>query len=210
MKPPPTPGRQRRRRGSVPLVAAAALLAGAGGAAGTAALWATDGSAPLGEIIAGDLDLDLLGPARWQETSADVAATPRQVSPTAFLARPGDTVAVQQQFTTELRGDNMLGLLTVDWDRAPVLPAGASATYTVRDDSGGAVVHDVPLGESATLDALDSDDDGRTDVFTLEVTIGLSAAMTDRVGPAATPQVTDIGPLVLTLDQVRPGEEGTP
>lgn len=192
------------------LVAAAGLLAGAVGAGGTAALWVSDGTSPLGQLVAGNLEVDLLGAATWQETSADVATAPRTIDPATFLARPGDTVTVEQRFTTELRGANMSGVLRVARDGGPQLPAGVFATYTVRDAADVAVVEDVPLGTPATLPALDTDDDGRSDTFVLEVAIDLTRATADRVGPTAATQVADIGALVLTLDQVRNGEGTTP
>jgi len=201
----PPPRRRRRRRGAGPLVLAAAFLAGVAGAGGTAALWSADAATPLGTIVAGDLDLELLGPTVWQETSPDVAGAPRPIDPAEFLVRPGDTLAAHQRFTTDLTGDNMLGRLSVAWEQAPVLPAGATATYTVRDGAGDALVADVPLGTAATLPTLDADDDGRADDFTLEVTLGFPGAA-DRFGPGAPAQVTDLGAIVLDLDQVRTGE----
>jgi len=202
----PPPRRPRRRRSSAgPVVLAAAFLAGAVGAGGTAALWSSDGGTPLGAVVSGDLDVELLGPTRWHETSPDVPGTPREVDPAEFLVRPGDTLTVRQQFTTELTGDNMLGRLTVAWAQPPALPAGAAATYAVRDGADDVVVSDVPLGTSATLPDLDTDDDGRTDTFTLEVTLGF-ADTADRFGPDAAPQVADLGAVVLRLEQARTGE----
>lgn len=190
----------------MPLVAAAALLAGAAGAGGTAALWRTDGSEPLPQLVAGDLAIDLVGPSAWLETSADVPTAPRPIDPATFLARPGDAVTLRQQFTTGLSGDNLSGLLAVGWDDAPSLPAGASATYAVRDADDVAIVAGVPVGTAAPLERLDTDDDGRSDVFTLEVTIELAADMADRTGAGAAPQVADLGDVVLTLDQTRTGQ----
>ncbi len=200
----PRPSRPGRARAGRPLLAAAALVAGAVGAGGTVALWNADDGTPLGLVTAGNLDVELLGEPNWRETSPDVAdAGPID---DGFLARPGDTVTMSQQLTTELRGDNMLGALTVDWDEAPQLAAGTTATYSVRDASGRTVLHDVPLGDTATIEGLDTDDAGRTDVLTLEVAIEFTSAMDDRVGPDAAAQVTDLGTIVVDLDQVRTGE----
>src|SRR5690606_11279167 len=151
------------------------------------------------------LDVELLGPTRWHETSPDVPGTPREVDLDEFLVRPGDTLTARQQFTTEPAGDNKHGRLTVLCEQPPALPAGAAATYAVRDGADDVVVSDVPLGTSATLPDLGTDDDGRADTFTLEVTLGFADAA-DRFGPDAAPQVADLGSVVLTLEQARTGE----
>ena len=200
MNPPPT-----IRRTALPVVAVA-LLAGVVGAGGTVALWSTGEGASPAELTAGDLDIELLGTAEWLETSADVATAPRPIDPTDFLARPGDSVTLTQDFTTELQGDNLTGVLGVDWEETPSLPAGVSATYAVRDAGGAALATDVPVGTRAALDRLDADDDGRSDTFTIEVTIALAPDMDDRVGADAAPQVAELGDIVLTLDQTRSGE----
>ncbi len=172
---------------------------------GTAALWSADGGTPLATIVAGDLDIELVGPTQWHETSPDVPGTPRRIDAAEFRARPGDTLAAQQRFTTELSGATMRGLLGVTWEQPPALPPGAVATYTVRDAADTAVVADVPLGTAATLPALDTDSGGRSDDFTLEVTIGLPDTV-DRFGPDAAPQVADLGAVVLRLEQARTGQ----
>ncbi|HLT83411.1 MAG TPA: alternate-type signal peptide domain-containing protein [Phototrophicaceae bacterium] len=200
------PRRGRRRRSPGPLVAAAALLAGAVGAGGTVALWSSDGSSPMGVVTAGDLDIDLVGSPVWRETSADVTGTPRAIEPADFLARPGDTVTLAQDFRTELQGDNMLGRITVDWEQPPALAVGVSATYSVRDSADALVVEDVALGDAGTLAPLDTDDDGRSDTFTLEVTIAFDREMDDRFAADAAAQVADLGTVVIDLDQVRAGE----
>lgn len=195
----------RRRRAPVALVATA-LLAAAAGATGTAALWSSGEPTPLARLTAGDLDIELLRTAEWLETSADVASAPRLIDPTEFLARPGDAVTVSQDFTTELQGDNLVGLLSASWATDPALPSGTTATYTVRDAEGAAVATDVPVGTQTVIERLDADDDGRSDVFTLEVTIEWSQEMADRVGVDAAPQVVDLGDIVLGLEQTRTGE----
>src|SRR5690606_41765637 len=205
---PTPPRRARRRRSAGPLVAAAALLAGAVGAGGTVALWTSGGSSPTGSITAGDLDIELVGDTAWRETSRDVPGTPRDIDPEEFLARPGDTVTLTQDFRTVLQGDNMLGHLTVDWERAPDLATGTAATWTVRDAAHTALVEDVPLGSSRTLPALDTDDDGRSDTFTLEVTVTFDREMPDRFAAGAPVQVADLGTIASVLDQVRGGEGG--
>ena len=198
-----TPTRRRR----VPVaVVATAVLAAAAGATGTAALWSSGEPTPLARLTAGDLDIELLGTPEWRETSADVTTTPRTIDPTAFLARPGDSVTVRQDVTTELQGDNLVGLLSASWATNPALPEGTTATYTVRDAGGFPVAADVPVGTRAFLGRLDADDDGRADVFTLEVTIAWAEDMPDRVGADAAPQVVDLGDFVLSLDQTRTGE----
>ncbi|PYF99683.1 alternate signal-mediated exported protein, RER_14450 family [Georgenia satyanarayanai] len=197
----PTPRRARGRRGSLLLVAGAALLAGAAGAGGTVALWQAAADLPLGAITAGNLDIDTVGETVWHDTSPDVPGTPRRIDPASFLARPGDSLLASQRLTTELEGDNMRGRLTVGWEREPVLPEGVRATYSVRDAAGDPLVSDVPLGEDRLV-ALD--DDGR--VLTVEVAITLGEGTKDRVGADAAAQLTDLGTVVVDLEQVRSGE----
>ncbi|MBD8061598.1 alternate-type signal peptide domain-containing protein [Oceanitalea stevensii] len=197
----PTPRRARRRRGSLPLVAGAALLAGATGAGGTVALWHAAADMPLGTITAGNLHIDTVGGTVWHETSVDVPGTPRRVDPDTFLARPGDSLLMSQQLSTELEGDNLRGRLTVGWEREPALPDGVTATYAVLDEAGDPLVSGVPLGEERLVTL---DDDGR--VLTVEVALTLGRGTGDRVGADAAAQLTDLGTVVVDLEQVRTGE----
>lgn len=197
----PTARRARRRRGQLPLVAGAALLAGAVGAGGTLALWHAATDLPLGTITAGNLAIDTVGDTVWLETSPDVPGAPRAIDPDTFLARPGDSLLMSQRLTTDLEGDNMRGRLTVGWERQPALPGGVTATYTVLDAAGDALVAGALLGEQRLV-ALD--DDGRD--LTVEVAITLGEGTSDRVGADAAPQLTDLGSVVVDLEQVRTGE----
>lgn len=197
-----------RRRSAGPLLTlAAALAACAIGAGSTLALWSADGDMPLGTITSGTLGIELVGQTEWRETSPDVAAAPRPVDAATFLARPGDTLTASQQFSTRLRGDNLLGVLTVDWEHPPELAVGVSATYSVRDQDGAALVDGIALGDSTTVEALDTDDTGRTDLFTLDVDVVVEGA--DRVGPGTAPPLADLGTIVVELDQLRNRDEAT-
>ncbi|WP_152187677.1 hypothetical protein [Georgenia satyanarayanai] len=200
MTPRPTPRRPRRRRGSLPIVAGVALLAGAVGAGGTVALWHTAAELPLGTVTAGNLDIETVGGAVWQETSPDVPGSPRRIDPATFLARPGDSLLMSQRLTTALEGDNMLGRLSVGWEREPALPDGVTATYSVLDAAGDHLVIGAPLGEErlVTLDG--------GGALTLEVAVALGEGTSDRVGADAAPQLADLGTVVVDLDQVRTGE----
>src|SRR5690606_3743224 len=103
------------------------------------------------------------------------------------------------------QGDNMLGHLTVDWERAPDLATGTAATWTVRDAAHTALVEDVPLGSSRTLPALDTDDDGRSDTFTPEITATFDRYMPDRFAADAPGEVAARGTIAADLGQVRSG-----
>lgn len=192
--------RSRRRHGRLPIVAGVALLAGALGAGGTVALWHAAADLPLGTVTAGTLDIDTVGPAVWQETSPDVAGTPRRIDPETFLARPGDTLLMTQRLATALEGDNLRARLSVGWERKSVIPAGVTATYTVRDAAGDPLVAGIPVGEERKVDL----DEGRA--LTVEVALSLGDGTTDRVGADAPVQLTDLGALVVDLEQVRTGE----
>jgi len=69
------------------------------------------------------------------------------------------------------------------------------------DAAGDALVAGAPLGEQRLV-ALD--DDGRD--LTVEVAITLGEGTSDRVGADAAPQLTDLGSVVIDLEQVRTGE----
>jgi len=198
--PRPTPRPARRRRGSLPIVAGAALLAGAVGAGGTVALWHAAAELPLGTVTTGNLDIDTVGGTVWHETSPDVPDAPRRIDPATFLARPGDSLLMSQRLTTELEGDNMLGRLSVGWERVPALPDGVTATYSVLDAAGDPLVAGAPLGAErmVTLDG--------ARVLTVEVAIALGEGTSDRVGADAAPQLADLGTVVVDLEQVRTGE----
>src|SRR5690606_14909318 len=98
-------------------------------------------------------------------------------------------------------GDNLRGRLSVGWERGPALPDGVTATYAVLDEAGEPLVTGVPLGEERLV-ALD--DDGRD--LTVEVAITLGEGTSDRVGADAAAQLTDLGTVVVDLEQVRTGE----
>ncbi|PFG40444.1 alternate signal-mediated exported protein [Georgenia soli] len=184
-----------------------ALVVAVGAGAATYALWTADGDAPAGVITAGDLDIALRPDSfTWQETSPDVAAqqsgTTRD-SFAEFVAMSGDTFTVSQGFTTTLEGDNMLGVLSVSWGTQPQLPAGVSASYRVLDAADAEVasarlgqrveVRDLPVGEES---------------WTVEVDLTFAEDKPDRYTTFSGTdpvEITDLGTIVVDLDQVRTG-----
>ena len=198
----------------------AALVAGL-----TYALWGQHGTVGRGVVTTGDLDIELVGQAAWQETSADVAQ-PRSGSvlddgTVDHLATPGDTLVVTQEFRARLEGDNVAARVTVSWSEEPVVPDGVTATYVVTTPDGrtGAVT---PLGspvvvpsapDHLTPDVLAGWGDGP---WRLVVTVSLSGDVVVRApggsgaaGPGGDAAVT-LGSVELELDQVRAGEGFTP
>ncbi|UFU03295.1 hypothetical protein LQF12_01390 [Ruania suaedae] len=195
-----------RKTWRVPLLAGAALMAGLVSAGGTFALWNGSGTSAAGAITSGNLDIEILGES-WTETSPDVDAAPQEIDPDTFLVRQGDTFLVSYEVRTELQGENMLGELSVGWDQAADLPAGVSGEYLLLDgDDAPLMTAPAPLGTATTIaDALDTDDAGRTDTFTLQVELD-TAGLDDRFGPGSTQVLTDLGQITVALDQVRTGE----
>ncbi|WP_043500078.1 hypothetical protein [Georgenia sp. SUBG003] len=188
-------------------VTGAALVVAVGAGAATYSLWTADGEAPAGAIVSGDLDIALAPDSfAWQETSADVvdqqSATTRE-SFARFVAMSGDSFTVSQRFTTTLEGENMLGLLSVGWGSQPRLPDGVTATYRVLDSDDDEVAS-AALGQPVEVADLPV---GR-DSWTVEVSLDLDDAKPDRyttfsgTDPA---ELTDLGTIVVDLDQVRTG-----
>ncbi|QCB93856.1 hypothetical protein [Cellulomonas shaoxiangyii] len=130
-------------------VVVAALVAGP-----TYALWGRDSEGVGGLVRHGDLDVELVGAAAWQETSPDVAA-PRagevlDDGTVDHLATPGDSLTLTQEFRPRLVGDNLAARLTVSWDDGFSAPAGVEATYVVVDPDGAAT-EPAPLGSAVVL-----------------------------------------------------------
>ncbi|MBO0899661.1 hypothetical protein J1G43_06760 [Cellulomonas sp. zg-ZUI22] len=119
-------------------VVVAALAAGS-----TYALWGRDGTGA-GELVRnGDIGVELVGDAAWQETSADVPAADRRAGTVrngaiGHLATPGDTLVLTQGFRPRLEGDNLAARMTVTWAEGFTAPAGVTATYVVVDPEGTA------------------------------------------------------------------------
>lgn len=197
-------GRSSWRR--LPLLAGAGLLTGLLLTGGTLALWNDDGASPLGQIVAGDLDIDLVGQTRWHETSPDVVDQPAQRDPEVFLVRPGDTFTVTQEFATALQGDNMAAMLSVSWadDGEAALHESVTATYVVLGDDGEIAAADV--GQAAQITRMATGNDGRSDTFTLQIKLAFADDGSDRFGPDADPVIADLGDIVIDLEQVRTGE----
>lgn len=189
------------------MLAGAGLLVGLIAGGGTFALWNADASVDGGTITSGNLDIEWVGTAaEWRETSADVTSPQDPITnPGDFLVRQGDTVTVTRDFTTDLQGDNMLGKLSVDWSQeSSSVPAGVIGDYTIYDAASQPLVTGdlgVPPGPDGVLDQLDADDAGRTDTYTLEITLDFTG-MDDRFR-GGTEQTADLGTFQFTLDQVR-------
>ena len=211
---------RRVRRLPVAVLLVVALVAGV-----TYALWGQRVTGTAGVVTTGDLDVELVGQATWQET------TPGVTQPRAgtvddgtvdHLATPGDTLVLTQEFRPRLVGDNAAARLTVSWSSAPTPPEGVTATYVVTtpDGDAGAVT---PLGSpvvvpSAPDHLTPADVEAWGDEpWRLVVTVTVSGDVELRVpgGAGAVPGPGDattvsLGHIELSLDQVRDGEAFTP
>ncbi|HLS25637.1 MAG TPA: hypothetical protein VK063_07175 [Beutenbergiaceae bacterium] len=205
-----SPPARPRGRWRLPALAASGLLTGLLLAGGTLTLWTADTAGAVGTVVSGDLRIDLSGPPRWDETSTDVEAPQQDLDPAAFLARPGDTVELTQAFDVALTGDNMRAGTTVRWSHPADLPAGISAEYVILDAADQPLIPSTPVGTQADLPTLVSDNDGRTEQYTLQVALSFAADGEDRFGPQAPVVLADLGTIELLLEQIRTGDGATP
>ena len=190
-----------RTQWRLPLIALAALVGGAALSGGTLAGWNAAQPASGMTVTSGDLDIESVGDPRWTQTSADVAPAPEPIDPDTFLVRRGDTVTATYDFSVALAGDNMRARATVDWTRAPELPAGVTGTYTVVGGDG--TQH--PIGDGATADTFDLTGTGREDgTVSLVITLDF-AGLDDRFGMESATQITDLGDFTVDLQQTRTG-----
>lgn len=191
-----------------PVVIGSALLVGVGlGTGGTFALWNDGTSSAQGSIIrTGDLELALVGTPQWQETSTDVAGTPRSIDPATFLVRPGDTVRVTQQATAKVQGDNLNATFQVNLSGAS-LPTGVTATATILD--GATVLGSGPAGSPVTISQpVVGNDAGVTRNVTVRIDVAVAASVPDLVrapGTANDVPAFSLGTLGISLTQVRAG-----
>lgn len=208
---PRTGSRPRTGWRRLPVLVGAGLLTGLLLTGGTFAFWNDDDEGALGQITAGNLDIQLVGETVWNETSGDVEVPQRDLDPMQFLVRPGDSVRITQNFTTTLQGENMLAVLGINWaDDGADLHDDVTATYVVLDNDGGESGTAL-VGQPVELPAIAADNDGRTDQFTLQIDLTFADTEgSDRFGSEDTPVVADLGTVVIGLEQVREGEGYTP
>lgn len=199
----------RRRRDARPrgrgALAAGALAVALVSTGGTYALWSDQDSAGAGVLRAGDLDV-ALGQASWSETTPGVTGTSRSIDPADFLAMPGDTIVLRQDFVTTLVGDNLAGELTVHWNQQDAdLPDGVTATYQVHDDDGAAVTGPVRVGEAVVLPEVPVGEASWS--MTVEFVLGPDAdvAYAEGEAPEGPTPLADLGEMVIDLHQMRSG-----
>lgn len=177
------------------------VVLGVASGATTYALWSDPAAMAGGTINSGNLKLDKSGTTVWTETSPDNPATTnagKTIDPATFLATPGDTFSIKQSFTSTLEGENMLGKIAVRWAQPQPLPAGVSATYTLK--TPGTSSASVPLGTPVSIPDLPVG----TSIWTVEVNLAFDGTKADRFGDTA--ELAKLGNIVVDLDQVRTGK----
>lgn len=182
------------------LVAGGIVVLGLTAGATTYSLWNDPATSAVGAIESGNLDLETTGATTWTETSTDVDAAPHPIDPAIFLATPGDTFKITQEFTTTLEGENMLGKISTSWSspQDQDLPAGVSATYKLTSP-GKPSTAPVALGTSTSVTNLPV---GNA-VWTVEVSLTFAATKADRFTDPV--ELAKLGTIVVDLDQVRTG-----
>ncbi|MFJ6417634.1 alternate-type signal peptide domain-containing protein [Paeniglutamicibacter sp. NPDC091659] len=177
------------------------VVLGVASGATTYSLWSDPAAIAAGSITAGNLQLDKSGTTVWTETSPDVPLTTnagKTIDPATFLATPGDTFSIKQSFISTFEGENMLGKVAVRWDKAAALPAGVSATYTLKTPGTPGV--SAPLGTPVSIPDLPVG----TATWTVEVDLKIAGSKADRFGDPA--ELAKLGNIVVDLDQVRTGK----
>ena len=188
-----------------------AVVGGAGAA--TYALWSAETPLTGAVLVHGDLDIELVGDAAWEQL-APVALPVGTVDGdrAAHLATPGDVLQLTQQFRTELEGTNLAARLEVDWTEPADLGQGVTASYAITPPSGtpappvlfgeAVTVPEAPANLTPALLASWGDEP-----WTLTVTLTFDGAdgVVDPSGIGTAPDV-DLGTVELRLTQVRDGE----
>lgn len=184
-----------------------------GAAAATYALWSAETPLTGAVLVHGDLDIELVGDAAWEQL-APVALPVGTVDGdrAAHLATPGDVLQLTQQFRTALEGENLAARLEVDWTEPADLGQGVTASYAITPPSG-TPVPPVLFGEAVTVPEAPANlspallASWGTDPWTLTVTLTFDGAdvVVDPSGIGTAPDV-DLGTVELRLTQVRDGE----
>ncbi|GIG38994.1 hypothetical protein [Cellulomonas phragmiteti] len=193
-------------------IGVAAVLAASLAAGVTYTLWSSDAVASVGVLRSGNLDLELVGPVTWTETSPDVVpahSVPSTDGTAAHLATRGDTFTVSQSFRTTLEGDNLRAVLTVAWQEPASLPAGVTGTYVVTPPSGPPTAP-VALGTPLVLPGGAARLGPGVGEWTVTATLSWANAAVVVVSPSAlanpAPAPDAYGTLLIDLQQVRDGD----
>lgn len=188
-----------------------AVLGGA--AAATYALWSAEVPLDPAVIVHGELDIELVGDAAWEQLAPTALAIGTvEGDRAAHLATPGDVLQLTQQFRTELEGTNLAARLQVDWAEPAEVGDGVTASFSVTPPHGapGAtvafgqalVVPEAPAQLTPELLA-----SWGTDPWTLTVTLSFDGTdvLVEPSDIGTVPDV-DLGTIELRLSQVRDGE----
>ena len=139
------------------------------------------------------------GPRRRRTVPATTNAG-KTIDPAKFLATPGDTFRVTQSFTSTLEGENMLGKIAVRWAQPQPLPAGVTATYTLKAPALPAGSSPKALGQPVSIPELPVG----TASWTVEVNLAFDGTKADRFSDPT--ELAKLGNIVVDLDQVRTGK----
>lgn len=186
---------------------------------GTMALRVADARFGGGDVAAGDLDLTS-GRTTWRQVTPGVSA-PRSgdfdgSAPDNFFTMPGDVIEFVQPVTSTLRGDNLIGGLTVrfsdpDAVAQDIADGRIDVGFVVLDTAGTQVAPesgDAELGSVVQVPGLVGTSAGVTADWTVVVRVDV---LGDYVWTDATP-VADAGGLwstgdvLVDLRQMRAGD----
>lgn len=207
----------RTRRLIPPAVAAvvvAVLLLG-----GTMALWAADAGFGGGDVTAGDLELSA-GQTTWRQVTPGVGS-PRSgdfdgTAPDDFFTMPGDVIEFVQPVTSTLRGDNLVGGLTVrfsdpDAVAQDIADGRIDVGFVVLDAAGTQVAPasgGAELGSVVEVPGLVGTSAGATADWTVVVRVDVLGeyVWTDVTLVADAGGLWSTGDVLVDLRQVRSGD----
>ncbi len=200
-----------RSHGRRVLLTVGATFGGIALAAGAAyALWSDGAPITGGAVIAGDLRLTA-GVPTWQQITTGVenpAGGTLTTTPTEFYSMPGDVIEITEPVTTYLKGDNLVGVLAVDYADQDASD-DVSATFHIEDATGNQVAPangEAQFGDALSVPGLVGDDDGASANWHVVITVRVLGDYTWTDQPAGSnPGQWAAGNITVALKQVRGG-----
>jgi len=196
------------------LAALMAVLIGLG--TGTAvALYSVHAVTSAGTITSGDLWISV-GDMTWEQVTPGVPPAPGATSstsgvlnqtPAGFVSMPGDVIEIRVPVTTYLKGDNLIGDMTIDCSSSASSGSPISASFHIENAAGNQVVPtsgDQDINTPVTVHGLLGGDAGTTTNWTVVITVQVLGAYQWVTPDSPNPGTSwTVGAVDATLKQVR-------